>query len=100
MCLHALYLYAFSLAQAVEAAKTAAKSLADVQNALEDTESLKEDDREVLVEEESEDENDKKRKAALEKLEKAGEDSLLGQASAIKLVVLLNDSIGDPIFIF
>ncbi|XP_006346493.1 uncharacterized protein [Solanum tuberosum] len=64
---------------AVEAAKSAAKSLADVQNALEDTESLKEDEREVLVEEESEDENDKKRKAALEKLEKASEDSLLGQ---------------------
>ncbi|KAG5625063.1 hypothetical protein H5410_010281 [Solanum commersonii] len=62
---------------AVEAAKSAAKSLADVQNALEDTESLKEDEREVLVEEESENENDKKRKAALEKLEKASEDSLL-----------------------
>lgn len=64
---------------AVEAAKTAAKSFADVQNALEDSESLKEDEREVLVEEESEDENDKKRKAALEKLEKASEESLLGQ---------------------
>lgn len=76
--------------QAVEAAKTAAKSFADVQNALEDSESLKEDEREVLVEEESEDENDKKRKAALEKLEKASEESLLGQASAMKLVVLLS----------
>ncbi|MCD7462972.1 hypothetical protein HAX54_049696 [Datura stramonium] len=64
---------------AVEAAKAAAKSLADVQSALEDSESSKEDEREVLVEEESEDENDKKRKAALEKLEKASEDSLLGQ---------------------
>ncbi|KAL3350646.1 hypothetical protein AABB24_023197 [Solanum stoloniferum] len=64
---------------AVEAAKSAAKSLADVQNALEDAESLNEDEREVLVEEETEDENDKKRKAALEKLEKASEDSLLGQ---------------------
>ncbi|XP_047251080.1 uncharacterized protein LOC107840349 isoform X2 [Capsicum annuum] len=64
---------------AVEAAKTAAKSLADVQNALEDSESLEDGEREVLVEEGSEDENDKKRKAALEKLEKASEDSLLGQ---------------------
>ncbi|KAF3664339.1 putative cleavage stimulation factor subunit 3-like isoform X1 [Capsicum annuum] len=70
---------------AVEAAKTAAKSLADVQNALEDSESLEDGEREVLVEEGSEDENDKKRKAALEKLEKASEDSLLGQASATKL---------------
>ncbi|CAN4107628.1 unnamed protein product [Withania somnifera] len=65
---------------AVEAAKTAAKSLADVQNSLEDSESLEEDERELLVEEESEDENDKKRKAALEKLEKASEDSLFGQS--------------------
>ncbi|CAN4112288.1 unnamed protein product [Withania somnifera] len=64
---------------AVEAAKTAAKSLADVQSALEDSESLKEDEQEALVEEESGDENDKKRKAALEKLEKASEDSLFGQ---------------------
>ncbi|KAK4340279.1 hypothetical protein RND71_041741 [Anisodus tanguticus] len=74
---------------AVEAAKTAAKSLADVQNALEDSESSKDDDeQEVFVEEESEDENDKKRKATLEKLEKASEESLLGQASATKLVVV------------
>ncbi|PHT64408.1 hypothetical protein T459_31759 [Capsicum annuum] len=89
-CLHALYLYGLSLLQAVEAAKTAAKSLADVQNALEDSESLEDGEREVLVEEGSEDENDKKRKAALEKLEKASEDSLLGQASATKLVLLLS----------
>ncbi|XP_060168301.1 uncharacterized protein LOC132599101 [Lycium barbarum] len=65
---------------AVEAAKTAAKSLADAQNAREDSESSKGDEeQEVLVEVESEDENDKKRKAALEKLEKASEDSLFGQ---------------------
>ncbi|XP_016475034.2 uncharacterized protein LOC107796745 [Nicotiana tabacum] len=64
---------------AVEAAKIAAKSLADVQDASEDSKSSKEDEREVMIEEESEDENDKKRKAALEKLEKASEDSILGQ---------------------
>ncbi|CAI9104399.1 OLC1v1003061C1 [Oldenlandia corymbosa var. corymbosa] len=64
---------------AVEAAKTAAKTIAEFEPA-EDSESSKEDDNKApAVEEESEDENDKRRKAALEKLEKASEDSLFGQ---------------------
>lgn len=64
---------------AVEAAKTAAKSIAEMQNA-EDSESSKDGDTEAsAVEEESEDENEKLRKAALVKLEKASEDSFLGQ---------------------
>ncbi|KAF5953044.1 hypothetical protein HYC85_010988 [Camellia sinensis] len=67
---------------AVEAAKTAAKSIADMQNVVkEDLESLKEDDMErSAVQGESEDENDKRRKAALDKLEKASEGTILGQA--------------------
>ncbi|CAL5381875.1 unnamed protein product [Camellia sinensis] len=62
--------------EAVEAAKTAAKSIADMQNVVkEDLESLKEDDMErSAVQGESEDENDKRRKAALDKLEKASEE--------------------------
>ncbi|XP_028105640.1 uncharacterized protein LOC114304705 [Camellia sinensis] len=73
--------YGFML-QAVKAAKTAAKSIADMQNVVkEDLESLKEDDMErSAVQGESEDENDKRRKAALDKLEKASEDTILGQA--------------------
>ncbi|XP_071930863.1 uncharacterized protein [Coffea arabica] len=64
---------------AVEVAKTAAKGVAEIQTA-EDSESSKEDDAEAsAVEEESEDENEKRRKAALEKLEKASEESFLGQ---------------------
>ena len=67
--------------QAVEVSKTAAKGVAEIQTA-EDSESSKEDDAEAsAVEEESEDENEKRRKAALEKLEKASEESFLGQAS-------------------
>lgn len=50
-----------------------------------DSESSDKDDSEVPNGEvESGDESDKRRKAALEKLEKAGEDSFLGQASDIK----------------
>ncbi|KAL7206590.1 hypothetical protein ACSBR2_019330 [Camellia fascicularis] len=66
---------------AVEAAKTAAKSIADLQNVVEeDSESSKEDDMEgSAVEGESEDENDKRRKAALDKLGNASEDTILGQ---------------------
>ncbi|KAL7002769.1 hypothetical protein U1Q18_003925 [Sarracenia purpurea var. burkii] len=65
---------------AVEVAKTAAKSLADIQNADEDSESSKEGDvEESAVEGEEEDEHEKQRKAALAKLEKASEDSFLGQ---------------------
>lgn len=70
--------------QAVEAAKTAAKGISEIQND-EDSESSKDGDTEAsTVEEESEDENEKRRKAALFKLEKASEDSFLGQASSFK----------------
>lgn len=70
--------------QAVEAAKTAAKSMAEIQND-EDAESSKDGETEAsTVEEESEDEDEKRRKAALVKLEKASEDSFLGQASSFK----------------
>ncbi|GMP43407.1 hypothetical protein CsSME_00012777 [Camellia sinensis var. sinensis] len=73
--------YGFML-QAVEAAMTAAKSIVDMQNVVEeDLESSKEDDMEgSAVQGESEDENDKLRKAALDKLEKASEYRILGQA--------------------
>ncbi|XP_019166018.1 PREDICTED: uncharacterized protein LOC109161907 [Ipomoea nil] len=65
---------------AVEAAKTAAKSISDVQNAVEESESANENETEAsAVEIEGEDENDKRRKEALDKLEKASEDSFLGQ---------------------
>ncbi|KAI8026466.1 hypothetical protein LOK49_LG02G03542 [Camellia lanceoleosa] len=59
--------------------------LSDLQKAAtnvvdEDSESLKEDDMEgSAVEGESEDKNDKRRKAALDKLEKASEDTIIGQ---------------------
>ncbi|GMP93325.1 hypothetical protein CsSME_00043210 [Camellia sinensis var. sinensis] len=67
----ALFSYGFML-QAIEAAKTAAKSIADMQNVVEeDSKSLKEDDMEgSAVQGESEDENDKRHKVALDKLEK------------------------------
>lgn len=69
--------------QAVEVAKTAAKTIAEMQPA-EDSESPKANDAEApAVEEESEDDDGKRRKAALDKLEKASEDSLLGQASNV-----------------
>ncbi|KAL2512195.1 hypothetical protein Adt_17795 [Abeliophyllum distichum] len=65
---------------AVEVAKTAAKSVTDIQMPAEESESSKEDETEAsAVEEESEDETDKRRKLALDKLEKASEESLLGQ---------------------
>lgn len=68
--------------QAAEVAKTAANSIADLQNELEDSESSKEDKSGVSdKDQESEDEDDKKRKAALEKLENASDDTFLGQAS-------------------
>lgn len=67
--------------QASEVAKTAAKSIADLQSFPEESESYKEGDgEESAVEKEEEDENDKQRKAALDKLEKASEDTVLGQA--------------------
>ncbi|XP_076954831.1 uncharacterized protein LOC143629446 [Bidens hawaiensis] len=64
---------------AAEVAKTAANSLSDLQKELE---ASKEDSPEAASsdkDEETEDEDDKKRKAALEKLEKASEDTILGQ---------------------
>ncbi|XP_058215050.1 uncharacterized protein LOC131326322 [Rhododendron vialii] len=65
---------------AAEVAKTAAKSIADLQNVAEESESSKEGDgEEFAVEEEDEDEHDKQRKAALDKLEKASGDTILGQ---------------------
>ncbi|GFY89975.1 hypothetical protein Acr_07g0001720 [Actinidia rufa] len=67
---------------AAEVAKTAAKSIADIQNVAEDSESSEGDVEESIVEGEEKDEHDKRRKAALDKLEKASEDSLLGQARA------------------
>lgn len=65
---------------AAEAAKTAAKSIADMQNTAEYSESSNEDETETSDKEgDDEDEDDKRRKAALEKLEKASEDTILGQ---------------------
>ncbi|KAL7202549.1 hypothetical protein ACSBR1_034091 [Camellia fascicularis] len=63
------------------AAKTTAKSIVDMQNVVEeDSEFSEEDDMEgSAVQGESEDENDKRCKAALDKLEKASEDTILGQ---------------------
>ncbi|KAK6143515.1 hypothetical protein DH2020_023863 [Rehmannia glutinosa] len=63
---------------AVEAARTAAKSISDTM--AEDSESSKEDGPEAsAVEGESDDETAERRKAALDKLEKASEDSILSQ---------------------
>ena len=69
--------------QAAAVAQTAAKSMTDMQNTEVDTESSK---NEIEVEDsaderESGDEKDKLRKSALDKLEKVGEESILGQAS-------------------
>ncbi|XP_004290380.1 PREDICTED: uncharacterized protein LOC101298669 [Fragaria vesca subsp. vesca] len=63
---------------AAAAAQTAAKSIADMQTPAEDSEeSSKEEEGDS--EQECQDEHEKRRKAALEKLEKASEDSFLGQ---------------------
>ncbi|KAK1417475.1 hypothetical protein QVD17_26603 [Tagetes erecta] len=65
---------------AAEVAKTAANSISDLQKDFEDSESSKENRSEASdKDEESENEDDKKRKAALERLEKASEDTFLGQ---------------------
>ncbi|KAL6270284.1 hypothetical protein ACE6H2_027195 [Prunus campanulata] len=69
---------------ATAVAQTAAKSIADMQNPAEDSEeSSKEDEGDTEKESqdgtESQDEHEKQRKAALEKLEKASEESFLGQ---------------------
>lgn len=68
--------------QATAVAQTAANSITDIQIA-EDSESSKEEEgaEESATDKESEDENDKLRKSALDKLEKASEDSIFGQAS-------------------
>ena len=69
--------------QAVEVAKTAAKSITDVENIVEDSESSKDEEEvdESAAEDKNDDEIDKRSKSALDKLEKASEDSFLGQAS-------------------
>lgn len=71
--------------QAAAAAQTAAKSIVDLKNEDGDAESSKEKEAEGSADEnESEDENDKRRKSALDKLEKASEDSVFGQASYLR----------------
>ncbi|KAB2602919.1 hypothetical protein D8674_003924 [Pyrus ussuriensis x Pyrus communis] len=68
---------------AAAAAQTAAKSLADMQAAEDSEECSKEEEgdaeKETQDDTESQDEHEKQRKAALDKLEKASEDSLFGQ---------------------
>ncbi|KAK9060366.1 hypothetical protein SSX86_021070 [Deinandra increscens subsp. villosa] len=65
---------------AAEVAKTAANSISELQNEFEHSESSKEDLPEASdKDQESDDEDEKKRKAALERLEKASEDTFLGQ---------------------
>ncbi|KAL8223819.1 hypothetical protein R6Q57_019294 [Mikania cordata] len=69
--------------QASVVSKTTANSISELQNEFEDSESSKEDLPEASdKDQESGDEDDKKRKAALERLEKASEDTFLGQASS------------------
>lgn len=71
--------------QAVEAARTAAKNISET--VAEDSESTDGDGKEEpAVEEESDDENDKRRKEALDKLEKASEESLLSQVGHVKFI--------------
>ena len=69
--------------QAAAVAQTAAKSISDMQIADEDTESSKDEEEaeDSANEKESEDDKDKIRKAALDKLEKASDESIFGQAS-------------------
>ncbi|XP_022972342.1 uncharacterized protein LOC111470923 [Cucurbita maxima] len=65
---------------AASVAQTAAKSIVDLKNEDEEVEPSKEKEVEdSAAESESEDENDKLRKSALDKLEKASEDSVFGQ---------------------
>ena len=71
--------------QAASVAQTAAKSIVDLKNEDEEVEPSKEKEVEdSAAESESEDENDKLRKSALDKLEKASEDSVFGQASCLR----------------
>ncbi|KAG5023182.1 hypothetical protein JHK85_019524 [Glycine max] len=62
-------------------AETASKSIAELQNEDEDSEKEYEGDEGSAAEKESDDEGSKLRKSALERLEKASEESLLSQAS-------------------
>ncbi|KAK4562956.1 hypothetical protein RGQ29_005438 [Quercus rubra] len=66
---------------AAAVAQTAAKSISDMQIADEDTESSKDEEEaeDSANEKESEDDKDKIRKAALDKLEKASDESIFGQ---------------------
>ncbi|KAI9123437.1 hypothetical protein K1719_004737 [Acacia pycnantha] len=66
---------------AAAVAQTASKTIAEMQNTSEDLESSKETEGENVAStgREIEDENDKARKSALEKLEKASDDSMLSQ---------------------
>lgn len=69
--------------QAVEAAKSAAKGISELQNAPE-SESVEEEgsSEKVSAEEKTEeDEHDRMRKSALDRLEKASDDTILGQVS-------------------
>ncbi|KAM1891256.1 hypothetical protein EV1_034277 [Malus domestica] len=72
---------------AAVAAQTAAKSLADMQAAEDSEESSKDEERDSEKESqdgtESRDEHEKQRKAALDKLEKASQDSLFGAWQAL-----------------
>lgn len=71
--------------QAVEAARTAAKSISET--VAEDPETSEEEGTELsVVEKESDDENDERRKAALDKLEKASEESFLSQVGHVKYI--------------
>jgi len=69
--------------QAAVVAQTASKGIAELQNEAEESESSKEDEgaEDSAAKKESDDEDTKLRKSALDRLEKAGEDSLLSQAS-------------------
>lgn len=67
--------------QAASVAQTASKSIAELQISAEDSESSKEDEGAEGSAKESDDEDNTIRKSALDKLEKASEDSLLSQAS-------------------
>ncbi|OIW01919.1 hypothetical protein TanjilG_15244 [Lupinus angustifolius] len=68
---------------AAAVAETASKSIAELKINAEDSESSKEDNggEGSPAEKENGDEDDKRRKAALERLEKASDDSILSQAS-------------------
>jgi len=69
--------------QAAVVAQTASKSIAELQNEAEDSESSKEDEgtEDSAAEKETDDESTKLRISALDRLEKASEDSILSQAS-------------------